>query len=39
MQIEAGQVAVDALTALYGTEYEVGAASEILCKFNNLYWN
>ena len=25
-------MAVDALTALYGTEYEVGAASEILCK-------
>ena len=27
------------MTALYGTEYEVGAASEILCRFCNPFYS
>ena len=37
LQIYAGQKAVNALHKLYGTDYTVGSASEILCKFNNSF--
>ena len=35
-QIRVGQAAVEALTAVHGTEYTLGSASEILCKYVNV---
>ena len=35
LKYEAGMVAADAIGAVYGTEYQVGPASTIICKFTN----